>query len=243
MNEQRMLKDPIFKQWLPLLTHLATRGGFESPQNVWAIADEAIGRLKAVDKAERSSAAMILYGDMCRRTPTDHVLPQLVMAVMLTRLANATPAKGHPEQNPHNEICCEIAEMMRGEMLFVTLLEAFFARRKDTMGKPIVIPVSDCIESFTTDPSTTNEPTPSQDIEAMVEGAIANGKLDELIFLENRLYSLKKPELQPLIDSIDKRKAELLHPQTITTIHAQRNAVVVDQGASYYEGQPKLEDK
>lgn len=245
MNEQQQLKDPIFKQWLPLLTHLATKGGFECPQGVWAMAEEAIARLKAVEPDERPSAAMLFYSDMCKRTPTDRVLPQLVMAVILTRLANATPTIGHPELNPHNEICCEIAEMMRGEMLFVALLEAFFARQRDWQGNKIVIPPSDCIESYTTtdDAPSNDDTTSSREIKAMVAGAIANGKLDELIYLENRLYSLKKPELQPLIDSIDKRKAELLHPQTITTITAQGNAIAMDKGATYYEGQPRLEDK
>lgn len=227
--------DLIFSQWLPVLNALSIEGQLLRPIEVWDASDAALRQLGDAEPDDRPTEIMLYYESLCRRSPDDHVFPIVVMAVVLTRLANASANADDPEDNPHADTCATIADIIGDDELTKALLVAFFHKRRDRRGNKIVIPANDCLEQLTT---ATQEEQPrelSADLRQVADNVIATGDIDSLTALEAQLFELDTPATKPLVGKIKKRKAELANPDYKKEIYHSGSSKI--QGGTFPNAQ------
>lgn len=140
---ERYKRDPLFCQWLPVLSQLAREGG-RRPEEVWHVAQVAIGRLAGEEEAMRVVELEYIYTDLCVKYRNERMFTVAVMAVLQTCLADSAP-EGRVRDNPHYSVCVALPGMMRDEPLFLSLLERFGHKKRDPFGEKIVLPLTDYV--------------------------------------------------------------------------------------------------
>lgn len=140
-------KNDLFRHWHPILSEAEGSMMDMDAISVWYNADRVLKHLRAcVDY--RDEELNFIHSEICRNNKKENV--SAIMAVVLTRLMNATQ-EGHEEEDiPNDVICKAILKKHHTDIFFERLIAVFFRRNIGNDGHKVVIKQTDPMTQETT---------------------------------------------------------------------------------------------
>ena len=132
-------KNDMFRHWHPILTEIENITKMDAI-SVWYNAEMVLMNLRACIEY-RDEGLNFIHSEIERGQKVE--LISAIMAVVLTRMMNATE-EGHEEEDiPNDVVCNAILKKHYGDMFFERIMNVFFKRNIGNDGKKVVITPSD----------------------------------------------------------------------------------------------------
>lgn len=130
----------LFRHWHPILSEIERNFTKMDAISVWYNADVVLRHLRSVTEF-RDEKLIFIHSEISRNNTKEVV--STIMAVVLTRLINATE-EGHEEEDiPNDLICNAILKNHLEDVFFDKMMNVFFKRNIGNDGKKVVITPSD----------------------------------------------------------------------------------------------------
>lgn len=137
---QLFRNNDLFRHWHPILSEIEQKFTKMDAISVWHNADVVLRRLRSVTEF-RDEELNFIHSEISRNNAKEVV--STIMAVVLTRLMNATE-EGHEEEDmPNDLICNAILKKHYEDTFFDKIMTVFFKRNIGNDGKKVVITPSD----------------------------------------------------------------------------------------------------
>lgn len=140
-------KNDLFRHWHPILSEIEHYFEGMDAISVWYNADVVLQHLRA--SSEYRDNEMYFIHSEISRTQKKKVV-SAIMAVVLTRLMNATEEGHEDEYIPNDLICNAILKKHHSDFFFDKIMNVFFLRNIGNDGKKVVITPSDPMTQNTT---------------------------------------------------------------------------------------------
>lgn len=132
-------KNDLFRHWHPILSEIEGITEVDAV-SVWYNADVVLKNLRACIEY-RDEELNFIHSEIIRKQKKEQV--SAIMAVVLTRLMNATEEGHEDEDIPNDVICNAILKKHHEDVLFDKMMNVFFRRNIGNDGKKVVITPSD----------------------------------------------------------------------------------------------------
>lgn len=128
-------KNDLFRHWHPILSEIENITDMDAI-SVWYNADMILKNLRACTEY-RDEELNFIHSEIARKQKKE--LVSAIMAVVLTRLMNATE-EGHEDENiPNDVICNAILKKHFEDVFFGKIMNVFLNRKIGNDGKKVVI--------------------------------------------------------------------------------------------------------
>lgn len=126
----------LFRHWMPILSEIEGNIMGMDAISIWYNADVVLRHLRSVTEY-RDEELNFIHSEISRGNTKEVV--STIMAVVLTRLINATE-EGHEEEDiPNDLICNAILKKHYEDVFFSKIMNVFFKRNIGNDGKKVVI--------------------------------------------------------------------------------------------------------
>ena len=132
-------KNDLFRHWLPILSEIESITNMDAI-SIWYNADMILKNLRACTEY-RDEELNFIHSEFARKQKKE--LVSAIMAVVLTRLVNATEEGHEDEDIPNDLISNAILKKHLEDTLFNKIMYVFFKRDIGNDGKKVVIIPSD----------------------------------------------------------------------------------------------------
>ena len=132
-------KNDLFRHWHPILSEVESVTDADAV-SVWYNADVVLKNLRACVEY-RDEELNFIHSEIDRKQKKEFV--SVMMAVVLTRLMNATEEGHEDEDIPNDVICNAILKKHHDDVFFDRIMRVFFRRNIGNDGRKVVITPSD----------------------------------------------------------------------------------------------------
>lgn len=130
----------LFRHWMPILSEIEENITGVDATSIWYNADKILVNLRSCQEY-RDEEVEFIHSEISRKQKKEVV--STIMAVVLTRLMNATQ-EGHEEEFiPNDAMSNAILKKHYDDAFFGKLMEVFLKRNRGNDGKKVVITPSD----------------------------------------------------------------------------------------------------
>lgn len=137
---QLFRNNDLFRHWHPILSEIERNFTEMDAISVWYNADVVLRHLRSVTEF-RDEELNFIHSEISRNNTKEVV--STIMAVVLTRLINATEEEHEEEDMPNDLICNAILKNHLEDVFFDKMMNVFFKRNIGNDGKKVVITPSD----------------------------------------------------------------------------------------------------
>lgn len=137
---QLFRNNDLFRHWHPILSEIERNFTEMDAISVWYNADVVLKHLRSVTEF-RDEELNFIHSEISRNNTKEVV--STIMAVVLTRLINATEEEHEEEDMPNDLICNAILKNHLEDVFFDKMMNVFFKRNIGNDGKKVVITPSD----------------------------------------------------------------------------------------------------